>query len=99
MSDSRFARSRKHSLRVRGCELASVWTVIAGDNFGLSACGGTHTPTTGRVGVIAVSLPDGAVAGEGTLRERVRRFEISLIRRAIDAVSYTHLTLPTSDLG
>lgn len=25
------------------------------DNFDLSACGGTHTPTTGRVGVIAVS--------------------------------------------
>ncbi len=25
------------------------------DNFDLSACGGTHTPTTGRVGVVAVS--------------------------------------------
>jgi two-component system, NtrC family, response regulator AtoC len=34
--------------------------------------------------VAGTGLPDGAVSGEGTLRDRVRRFEISLIRRAID---------------
>ena len=32
-------------------------------------------------GVAAAAAPDG---GEGTLRERVRRFELALIRRAID---------------
>jgi two-component system, NtrC family, response regulator AtoC len=40
-------------------------------------------PEVARV-VNGHALPDAGSNGEGTLRERVRRFEISLIRRAID---------------
>ncbi|MSO48466.1 MAG: alanyl-tRNA editing protein [Acidobacteria bacterium] len=39
----------------KGPNRTGTLRLIEIDHFDLSACGGTHTPTTGRVGVIAVS--------------------------------------------
>jgi two-component system response regulator AtoC len=43
-------------------------------------------PEVARVGGVSSAASEGG-SGEGTLRERLRRFEVSLIRRAIDDAS------------